>query len=403
MFTSIFSGRTCGFFCVNPSHFSRQMMELPENEDFNYTDNFDYNDSWVSPCSHQNNQSVEQVVGPYVRSLICILGLVGNSLVIVTYAFYKRTKSMTDVFLLNVAVADLLFVAALPLIAYNEAWAWPMGAIACKMLRGSYSVNLYSGMLLLACVSADRYVAIVQARRSFRLRSPARSRLICAAVWVSALLLSVPTFYSYNWYRKSEFDINVMLDDEENPNETQSDEYMCEFQILDRHLAQATKVAIPSMQLTVGFFLPLLVMIFCYSAIAVTLLRARNFQRHRAVRVVLVVVAVFVCCHMPYNLTLLYDTITMFYLQTCRTSDAVMVTKTLTQTAAHLHCCLNPLLYAFVGAKFRSHFKRIVCDLCCLGRKSWVSRRNSRVTSEAFLSSRRSMDGSSSQGSSFTM
>lgn len=383
---------------------------MTDYPDINDTYSYDYNESllnlsleWVSPCKHQNNQSVEQVVGPYVRSLICILGLVGNCLVIVTYAFYKRTKSMTDVFLLNVAVADLLFVAALPLIAYNESWAWPMGAYACKLLRGSYSVNLYSGMLLLACVSADRYVAIVQARRSFRLRSPARSRLICAAVWASAFLLSVPTFYSYSWYRRSDAEMSSTWGDEEQMNTTQPDDYMCEFRFHDRYLARTTKVAIPALQLTVGFFLPLLVMVFCYSAIAVTLLRARNFQRHRAVRVVLVVVAVFVGCHLPYNLTLFYDTVTLFYLQTCGTSDAVQVAKTLTQAVAHLHCCLNPLLYAFVGAKFRSHFKRIVCDLCCLGRKSWVSRRNSRVTSEAFLSSRRSMDSSGSQASSFTM
>lgn len=379
-------------------------MDSTANADIYDTYSYDYNESdcnwttWVTPCSHQNNQSVEQVVGPYVHSLICILGLVGNSLVIVTYAFYKRTKSMTDVFLLNVALADLLFVAALPLIAYNEAWAWPMGATACKLLRGSYSINLYSGMLLLACVSADRYVAIVQARRSLRLRSPARSRLICVVVWACALLLSVPTFYSYNWYRRSDTEMSVMFD-----NETESDDYVCEFRFQDPHLARTTKVAIPAMQLTVGFFLPLLVMVFCYSAIAVTLLRARNFQRHRAVRVVLVVVAVFVGCHLPYNLSLFYDTLTMFNLQDCGISDAVQVAKTLTQAAAHLHCCLNPLLYAFVGAKFRSHFKRIVCDLCCLGRNSWVSRRNSRVTSEAFMWSRRSMDGSSSQGSSFTM
>lgn len=382
-------------------------MDSLANADINDTYNdtyYDYNmTDMPSPCSHQNNHSVEQVVGPYVRSLICILGLVGNSLVIVTYAFYKRTKSMTDVFLLNVAVADLLFVAALPLIAYNEAWAWPMGTAACKILRGSYSVNLYSGMLLLACVSADRYVAIVQARRSFRLRSPARSCLICAAVWASALLLSVPTFYFYSWYRMSDNEMSVRFDDDEQENETQSDDYVCEFRFQDSHLARTTKVAIPALQLTVGFFLPLLVMLLCYSAIAVTLLRARNFQRHRAVRVVLVVVAVFVGCHLPYNLTLFYDTVTMFYLQTCDTSDAVQVAKTVTQAAAHLHCCLNPLLYAFVGAKFRSHFKRIVCDLCCLGRKSWVSRRNSRITSEAFLTFRRSMDSSNSHGSSFTM
>uniref|UniRef100_A0A8D3DBQ3 G-protein coupled receptors family 1 profile domain-containing protein n=1 Tax=Scophthalmus maximus TaxID=52904 RepID=A0A8D3DBQ3_SCOMX len=309
-------------------------MEFSEDDSMLNQSDYDYDYDVVTPCSYQNNHSVALVVGQYVHSVIFVLGFLGNSLVIVTYAFYKRTKSMTDVYLLNVAVADLLFVLSLPLIVYNELWSWPMGPVACKLLRGSYSVNLYSGMLLLACISADRYIAIVQARRSFRLRSLAYSRLICALVWTFAFLLSVPTFYFYNWNRTFTRD-----------------------------------VAVPSTQLAVGFFLPLLVMISCYSAIVVTLLRARNFQRHRAVRVVLAVVAVFLVCHLPYNVALFHDTVSMFQQQTCEASDALQVAKTVTQTVAYLHCCLNPVLYAFVGVKFRNHFLRIVQDLWCLGKR----------------------------------
>ncbi|XP_068454890.1 C-C chemokine receptor type 6a [Clinocottus analis] len=367
----------------------------------------DYNDSdldytLVGPCPQQNNHSVELVVGPYVHSIICILGLVGNGLVIATYAFYKRTKSMTDVYLLNVAVADLLFVASLPLIVYNELWAWPMGPVACKLLRGSYSVNLYSGTLLLACISADRYVAIVQARRSFRLRSLKYSRLICVAVWSAALLLSVPTFYFYNWYEPSHSRAAFMNEDEA-ISTAAPPHYVCEFQFTDNATAWRTKVALPGTQLAAGFFLPLLVMVLCYSAIAATLLRARTFQRHKAVRVVLAVVAVFVACHLPYNATLLYETAAMFQQRPCEESDVLQTAKTVTQTLAYLHCCLNPVLYAFVGVKFRNHFRRIVLDLCCLGKRYIAPRRCSRVTSEISMSGRRSVDKSSENGSSFTM
>lgn len=357
---------------------------------------------WVGPCSHQKNHDVELVLGPYVHSIICLLGFVGNCLVIITYALYKRTKSMTDVFLLNVAVADLLFVASLPLIVYNELSSWSMGAAACKLLRGSYSVNLYSGMLLLACISADRYVAIVHARRSFRLRSLPYSRLICAAVWASAFLLSTPTFYFYNWYEPSHTLDTFMLEDEE--NETSSaPQYVCEFRFMDQTTAWQTKVAVPSTQLAVGFFLPLLIMVFCYSAVIVTLLRAKNFQRHKAVRVVLAVVVVFIGCHLPYNMTLLYDTVSMFQHRSCTASDALHVTKTVTQTVAYLHCCLNPVLYAFIGVKFRNHFRRIIRDLWCLGKRYITPQRFSRVTTEVYVSTRRSVDGSSDNGSSFTM
>lgn len=374
--------------------YSLEDMSNQSYPDYNYTD-YDL----VSPCVPQNNHSVQLVVGPYVHSIICILGLVGNSLVIVTYALYKRTKSMTDVYLLNVAVADLLFVASLPLIVYNELTAWSMGPVVCKLLRGSYSVNLYSGTLLLACISSDRYVAIVQARRSFRLRSLAYSRLICAAVWALAVLLSVPSFYFYSLYQPTHSNPSFM--DEEDRNSTDGTEYVCELRFMGSTEALTSKVALPSMQLAVGFFLPLLVMVFCYSAIVGTLLKARNFQRHKAVRVVLAVVAVFVVCHLPYNLTLLYGTASMFNLKDCEDVDFLKTAKTVTQTLAYLHCCLNPVLYAFVGVKFRNHFRRIVQDLWCLGKRYIRPRRFSRVTSEIYVSTRRSV--SSENGSSFTM
>ncbi|XP_034435495.1 C-C chemokine receptor type 6a [Hippoglossus hippoglossus] len=368
--------------------------------DYNYTD-IDYD--LVEPCTYQNYHSVELLVGQYVHSIICILGFVGNSLVIVTYAFYKRTKSMTDVYLLNVAIADLLFVVSLPLIVYNEMWSWSMGPVACKLLRGSYSVNLYSGTLLLACISTDRYIAIVQARRSFRLRTLPHSRLICAIVWTFAFLLSVPTFYFYNWYEPMQTRESFMFEGHERNLTTGSPEFVCEFRFMNESTAWTTKAAVPSTQLAVGFFLPLLIMTVCYTAIIVKLLSVRNFQRHKAVRVVLAVVVVFVACHLPYNIVLFYETTIMFQQQMCEASDALLVAKTVTQTIAYLHCCLNPVLYAFVGVKFRNHFRRIIQDLWCLGKKYITPRRFSRVTSEVYVSTRRSVDGSSDNGSSLVM
>lgn len=371
------------------------------NQSDDYIDYYNLDDL-ISPCADDNNQSTEMVVGPYVHSIICILGFLGNSLVILTYAFYKRTKSMTDVYLLNVAIADLLFVLSLPLLVYNELSSWSMGSVACKLLRGSYSVNLYSGMLLLACISTDRYIAIVQARRSFRLRSLSYGRLICAIVWAFALLVSIPTFYFYDRYELSHD--KFYTGDKEGNQTSKPPQYVCEFRFNNSEVAKSVKLAVPGTQLAVGFFLPLAIMGFCYTAIIVTLMRAKNFQRHKAVRVVLAVVAVFIVCNLPYNLALLYETVSKFSERSCQDSDRVQTAITVLQPLAYLHCCLNPVLYAFIGVKFRNHFQRIVRDLWCMGKKYMTPRRFSRVTSEIYVSSlRRSVDGSSDQGSSFTM
>ncbi|MCI4382448.1 hypothetical protein PGIGA_G00015040, partial [Pangasianodon gigas] len=76
-------------------------------------DDYDYSGDPESDglCEFKSNYKHE--VTYQIYSFICALGLLGNILVLVTYAFYKKAKTMTDIYLVNVAVADLLFVLAL--------------------------------------------------------------------------------------------------------------------------------------------------------------------------------------------------------------------------------------------------------------------------------------------------
>lgn len=403
----------------------------------------DYYGDMPEPCDTVTAENVYHDLSLYVHSIIVVLGLLGNLLVIVTYAFYKKTKSMTDVYLLNVAVADVFFVVVLPLIIYNEQHNWAMGAGACKFLRGAYSLNLYSGLLLLGCISGDRYLAIVCASRSRYLRSRTLvySHAICIIVWATAFLLSLPTFMYSDLY--SNEPIAYMLPNNSsgyaygsNNTDPTSPKSRVTIPPLGSNLSQTTisaddfpddagiweepvlcilvfntynvnhmKIVVPSLQMAIGFLLPLAIMTFCYSCIILTLLKARNFQRHKAVRVVLTVVLVFILCHLPYNLTLLVYTATMTMQKTCGAEIAILVGLHVTQTLAYLHCCLNPFLYAFVGVRFRSHFQKILRDLWCVSKDYVRARRpSSRVTSEVCLSTRRSVDCSNTDnGTSFTM
>ncbi|XP_023680612.2 C-C chemokine receptor type 6a [Paramormyrops kingsleyae] len=382
----------------------------------------DYNYSIVEPCNMENEEDGFQVARICIHAAVCILGLLGNILVIVTYTLYKRAKSMTDVYLLNVAIADLMFVVTLPLIIYNEQYNWVMGDASCKLLRGVYSVNLYSGMLLLACISGDRYLAIVQARRSFGIRSKTMtySRIICVAVWVLALSLSVPTFmysekYSdyleyypinntgFEYIHSSTEGPEDHLESETGSEFPENSKELCYLRFSNNDFAMVLKVIIPTTQMVMGFFVPFLIMGFCYISIIITLLQAKNFQRHKAVRVVMAVVVVFIICHLPYNATLLYHTVVKFNEKDCSEEVNILKGLAVTESLAYLHCCLNPVLYAFIGVKFRNHFRKIMEDLWCIGKRYIYSRRSSWFTSETYLS-RKSIDGcSNDNGSSFTM
>ncbi|XP_028827122.1 C-C chemokine receptor type 6 [Denticeps clupeoides] len=356
-------------------------------EDDNYFSDYDL----AQPCDLKVSKVLEVTIQTYIYSVICVFGLLGNILVILTYVHYKKAKSLTDVYLVNVAMADLVFVIALPLIIYNERYDWTMGSFICKLLRGAYSINLFSSTLLLACISGDRYVAIVQAKRSFGVRSRALvySRLICLMVWLLAIGLSVPTFMYYD----------LIVEDE------QDQAAECNFKFDDIDTAKRIKILLPSTQVSIGFFLPLLVMGFCYLCVLFTLLRTHNSQRHKAVRVVLAVFFVFVACHLPYNVALLFHTIGLFKERGCSSENTLLLTISITRSVAYLHCCLNPILYAFIGVKFRKHFVKIFEDLWCQGKKFIYSGRSSRQTSELYIPAPyKSNDGPKPDNpSSFTM
>lgn len=350
----------------------------------------DYSDS-DELCEFNSSYEIE--VTYHIYALICALGLLGNILVLVTYAFYKKAKTLTDIYLVNVAIADLLFVFTLPLIIFNEQYNWWMGIWACKVLRGSYSINLYCSVLLLACISGDRYVAIVKAKSSFGIRAPSRaqiySRFICIIIWLFAIVLSMPTFI-----------YSELADEEING----TDEMECSLTFATNGTAQLMKVLLPSMQMSVGFFLPLLVMGFCYTSVIFTLLRSQNYRRHKALRVVLAVVLVFILCHLPYNITLLIHTVRLFKVRSCSAEKNIHLAMSVTRSVAYLHCCLNPILYAFIGVKFRSHFCQIIEDLWCLGKKYFSSRRSSQQTSDLYISAHKSVTTANHDNpSSFTM
>ncbi|XP_017287214.1 C-C chemokine receptor type 6 [Kryptolebias marmoratus] len=341
----------------------------------------------------------------YIHSIICVFGLIGNVLVVLTYGFYKRTKTMTDVYLFNVAVADLIFVVALPLIIYNEQNRWSMGFVACKVLRSAYSINLYSGMLLLACISGDRYIAIVHARRSFGSRSHALtySRLICSVVWMFAVALTLPTLIYTERSEEQNYDFfkeqnsTIFFDKPDSMGQTLA--VTCQLSFNDYNTAKLMKVMVPSLQMAIGFLFPFLVMLFCYSCIVHTLLRASSSQRHKAVKVVLAVVVVFILCHLPYNVTLLIHTSSLFRERSCTAEKTKLQVLSASRSVAYLHCCLNPILYAFVGVKFRSHFKQILSDFWCLSKKYIYSARSSRGTSDVIVTGLRTSEGSNNMSS----
>ncbi|NXX09926.1 CXCR1 protein, partial [Larus smithsonianus] len=115
---------------------------------------------------------------------------------------------------------------------------------------------------------------------------------------------------------------------------------------------------------TFGFALPLLVMLFCYGVTIHTLLQTKNSQKQRAMKVIFAVVLVFLICWLPYNITLVSDTLMRIraIAETCERRNRIDTALSITQVLGFAHSCINPIIYAFIGQKFRNSFLKILAQ-----------------------------------------
>lgn len=85
------------------------------------------------------------------------MGLCGNSLVIYVVLRFSKMQTVTNLYILNLALADEMFLFGLPFLIitmYNSYWAF--GYIMCKIYMTLTSINQFTSSLLLTVMSADR-------------------------------------------------------------------------------------------------------------------------------------------------------------------------------------------------------------------------------------------------------
>ncbi|XP_040492842.1 atypical chemokine receptor 2 [Ursus maritimus] len=275
---------------------------------------------------------------PIFYSLIFMLGLGGNLLLLVVLLRYVPHRRMTEVYLLNLAISNLLFVVTLPFWGISVAWHWVFGSFLCKMVSTLYTINFYSGIFFISCMSLDKYLEIVHAQPHHGRRTRAKSLLLAALVWAVAVAVSVPDM--------------VFVQTHENPPGV----WNC-YPDFGGH-ATIWKLFLRFQQNLLGFLLPLLVMTFFYSRIGCVLVRLRPPGQGRALRIVIALVVAFFVLWFPYNLTLfLHSMLDLQVFGECKVTKHLDYALQVTESIAFLHCCFTPILYAFSSRHFRQYLK----------------------------------------------
>ncbi|XP_061458827.1 chemerin-like receptor 1 isoform X2 [Rhineura floridana] len=327
---------------------SQQVMELLDNfSDYDYTDYYYLNHSFTTGEIHSKEQardfkSIAHIFAVLIYSITCLLGLLGNGLVIAVITL-KMKMSVNAIWFLNLAAADFLFNVFLPLnIVYTAMdHHWVFGRGMCKVNTLLLTLNMYTSVFLLTMISSDRCVSVVLPVWSQNHRNPKIAWFLCAIIWGLGLLMSSPSlvFRDTRMHQDRVFCFN-------NYSLSSSPDH--------RHLGEERHTTVTIVRFLVGFIVPMTVITACYVIIIIRLKRNRLAKSKKPLRIIIAIIMTFFLCWCPYHIFHLMETQHRFFKISLFEIGLPIVTA-----IAVSNSCMNPVLYVFMGQDFKK-FKMTV-------------------------------------------
>ncbi|XP_076352706.1 allatostatin-A receptor-like [Tachypleus tridentatus] len=185
-----------------------------------------------------------------------IIGVTGNIIVIAVMACDSTSRNVTSIFLVSLAVADLLLlVVYVPLdVAHYFVVQWDKDGTICRTAAYAEMVSAFASVLNLVAVTLERFVVIVFPIKSRSLCTMGNCKQLMVVVWIFSLLLSLPVIASKSTEKTTmtNYEITVIL-----------------FSCKEQKDWRGSAVAI--YRLVALFGLPLVLMIICYAWVIIEL------------------------------------------------------------------------------------------------------------------------------------
>ncbi|KAL3067719.1 hypothetical protein OYC64_022077 [Pagothenia borchgrevinki] len=290
-----------------------------------------------------------------IYCLTFVLGVLGNGVVIWVTGF-KMKKTVTTVWFLNLAIADFLFTACLPLsvvyIAQN--FHWPFGKLMCKLNNTISFLNIIASVYFLVVISVDRCVSVVWPVWAQNHRSVRKASCVSLGVWVLTLILSAP-YFVFRDTAPSYFYLDII---------NCFDNYVLRDDSLTASVNQLRLIRHQAMTLTrflLGFVVPFTVIVSCYAVIIHRLRRNRTLanQSSHPFKIIASVITTFFLCWAPFHIMALIKLVNSS--QRSETLGHVTtIGVPIATNLAFLNSCLNPLLYVFMGQNFKDMVRKSI-------------------------------------------
>ncbi|NXF06766.1 GPR34 protein, partial [Smithornis capensis] len=330
---------------------SADLLTIPYKDIWSNQTNVATNASEIqnnASCPFEDNSLSLTLIVFY--SIIFIVGLVGNLIALFAFLCIHQKRNSIQVYLLNVAVADLLLIFCLPfrILYHVKENTWIFGRILCKIVGTLFYMNMYISIVLLGLISLDRYIKINKSVRRPRMLTSSRSIQVCCIVWAIALtgfiVVVAPSFFK-----------------SEDSNSTQCFHY--------RSKKNAKTEAILNYITVIIFWIVFFLLILSYVKIAKNLLkisrRRSNFPNAgkytKTARNSFIVLIIFTICFVPYHMFRFVYITSQLQNPSCYWQQIIHKCNEVMLIFSSFNSCLDPVMYFLMSRSVRKTVLQLIC------------------------------------------
>ncbi|XP_041824420.1 C-C chemokine receptor type 1-like [Melanotaenia boesemani] len=294
----------------------------------------------VEPCNRDDDNNLGAQLS-FIYYFMFVFSLLGNGLVLFIIQRFEKLTTVTNILLLNLVFSSLIFMSTLPFMAaYMQLETWIFGKTICKVYGCFHYLGFYSSVLLLTLLTFDRHLAVVYSLSTTRLRNRSYVVISCTVVWLVSGLACIRPMLLHNTF--------MYL------GETHCDEFPGKLPNIDEEMV--TNVGF-YVQLLLFLIFPMVVIIYCYIRIVVTVILSKIATKFKTVRLIFIIVLMFFICWAPFNVVML-----LYYEENipCEEKQNLGYALQITRNMAYVYFSISPMFYTFVGKKFQNYFRHLL-------------------------------------------
>ncbi|XP_078265344.1 putative G-protein coupled receptor 34b [Rhinoraja longicauda] len=278
------------------------------------------------------------VLLPIMYSFIFLTGLISNISALLIFFFLKTKKNSIHVYLINMAIADLLLIICLPFrIAHHANHnQWMLGTLFCNIIGILFYMNMYISITLLGFISVDRYLKIIKPLQHYKLQEVTRSSMICGILWCVSILASIIMIFK----NKSTDKLTTKCFHYRSINNL---------------------MAIMNIFLVLVFWIVFFLLTWSYAKIAIKLSKLRKekpgFSNKKILNNVVmktfIIPFIFTICFAPFHIFRLFYVASQLLQTDCNWQNVANKTNEISLLFSAFNSCLDPMMYFLLSKTVR--------------------------------------------------